>query len=493
MGIVIKQSLWSSIAAYVGVIIGYVNVVILMPKFLTPEEIGLYRTILSAATLFAPIPLFGLRSAFIRFFPRNSDQENNALITFGFITFGALLSILIFLAIALKSHLELFFVEKAQAINEYLWLILCLIGLVGIHGFFESILKAKKDITIPSIVRESVYKLLQTIALILLGLSIISYHQLLLYQSLIYVIIILIILIFVVRKIDFKTTAPKDFLRSSVSKEFFTYSRYALLSGLATVMVLHIDQLMISKYIGLEANAIYTTAIFIAVVIEMPRRFVTQIVQPIVSEDFKANRLEKIDRDYKKASINQLLIGSYIFLGIVINLPNIYAIMPNGHLYSSGISIVYIIGLSKIVNMVFSINGEIIVMSKHYRVNILLLAFLGIVTICMNLLFIPRYGINGAGFASLITFFLFNLIKYIYIRRTFKFSPFNKWTLPTLLLIPSFLLLNAQLPYHADPLIDIILRSCIVSVLFLFYLLVFKPSREIHAALLSIRDRINNA
>lgn len=479
MGIVIRQSFWSSLAAYLGVGIGYLNVVVLMPKYLTPEEIGLYRTILSAAALFAPIPLFGLRSAFLRFFPRNTEQQNGILVFQGLVVFGALSFLMIGAALILKPWLKGYFIENAAAINDYLWLILLLIFLMGVHGFLESILKAKKDIATPSFVRETLYKGFQAVAVVLVGLTIINIHEFLVYQAYIYLLIIGIIFYFVVRRFAFRFSISKSEIKSTNSSEFFLYARYALLSGLGTVAVLQIDQIMISKYIGLEANAIYTTAIFMAVVIEMPRRFIAQITQSIMTEDFKANRLDKINQDYKKASINQLIIGAYIFLGIVINLPSIYRLMPNGEIYSAGISIVYIIGFAKLVNMVFSTNGEIIVMSDHYRVNILLIALLGVMTVCLNLLLIPQYGIEGAAYASLLTFFLFNVIKFFYIKVKFNFSPFSKWTIPTIALIPAFLYINNQFDYSELVLLDIVIRSLVLSLGFLLFVLLAKPSKEL--------------
>lgn len=461
-----------------------------MPKYLTPHEIGLYRVILSAAALFAPIPLFGLRSAFMRFFPRNSDRLNSVLATTGFLIFGVLLMLLIGLAILFKPFIMNFFIEKAEAINGYLWLILVLVAMVGIHGFLESILKAKKNITLPSFVKEFVLKLLQAFAILLVGFSMINFHHFLVLQAFLYLILIVIIFTYLARHSSIRPAFGIHIIDKEQAKEFFTYSRYALLSGLGTAAVLQIDQIMISKYIGLEANAIYTIAVFMSVVVEMPRRFVAQITQPIITEDFKANRLEKINSDYKKVSINQLIIGSYIFLGVVINLPTIYAIMPNGNLYSSGISIVYIIGFAKLINMVFSINGEIIVMSDHYRVNILLIALLGLLTIIMNLLLIPKFGIEGAGYASLITFFLFNLAKFLYIKKKFNFSPFSKWTVPITLLIPLILLINSYFDYSKSAMLDLILRSSILSIFYLLVVYFAKPSKELSNVLHQVIKKI---
>ena len=45
MGIVIKQSAISTALTYTGVAIGYINILILFPKYMSPAEIGLARLV----------------------------------------------------------------------------------------------------------------------------------------------------------------------------------------------------------------------------------------------------------------------------------------------------------------------------------------------------------------------------------------------------------------------------------------------------------------
>ena len=71
---------------------------------------------------------------------------------------------------------------------------------------------------------------------------------------------------------------------------------------------------------GLEASGIYMTAIFMVMVIEMPRRFVGEISAPIIAEAFGTGNLTSINEHYKKASINLFLLGGIIYVLIIINL-----------------------------------------------------------------------------------------------------------------------------------------------------------------------------
>ena len=79
MGIVIKQSIRSSIFAYIGVIIGALNFLYFFPKFLSPDQVGLIRVIPSAAFLMATFAQLGLSSSMIRFYPEMSKERRNTL------------------------------------------------------------------------------------------------------------------------------------------------------------------------------------------------------------------------------------------------------------------------------------------------------------------------------------------------------------------------------------------------------------------------------
>ncbi|HRG60054.1 MAG TPA: polysaccharide biosynthesis protein, partial [Bacteroidia bacterium] len=60
MGIIQKQGIQNTIISYIGIIIGFVNVLILQPIMLSADEIGLTRILFSIATLFATIFPLGL-------------------------------------------------------------------------------------------------------------------------------------------------------------------------------------------------------------------------------------------------------------------------------------------------------------------------------------------------------------------------------------------------------------------------------------------------
>ena len=119
MGIVIRQSLLSSAASYLGVAIGFVNAVILMPKFMTPDQIGLFRTLLSAALLLSSFGRFGINSGLVRFKSLLKHPQTELKSLYGLGILIVFLSTLFFLIILIifRSSWADFYAEKSPEVN----------------------------------------------------------------------------------------------------------------------------------------------------------------------------------------------------------------------------------------------------------------------------------------------------------------------------------------------------------------------------------------
>ena len=162
---------------------------------------------------------------------------------------------------------------------------------------------------------------------------------------------------------------------------------------------------MISSIVDLSSAGIYKIAFYIGGVIMIPLSTIGQISSPLFAQFWNKKQYQKINQLYKKASINLLLIGGILFIGILINLDNIFEVMPNGKIYKTdGFWIILIIAGGKLINMALSVNGHLLQNSKYYYINTYSMLILGILTSASNYIFIPMQGpfggIIGAAIAS---------------------------------------------------------------------------------------------
>ena len=70
-----RQSLQTSAISYLGVGLGYINVVLLFPKLFEPEQFGLTRILIAVVGVSAQFALVGLTNTIIRFFPRFKEGD----------------------------------------------------------------------------------------------------------------------------------------------------------------------------------------------------------------------------------------------------------------------------------------------------------------------------------------------------------------------------------------------------------------------------------
>ena len=113
---------------------------------------------------------------------------------------------------------------------------------------------------------------------------------------------------------------------------------------------------------------------------------------------------------YQRTSINLLIVGLLLFIGIIASVGDIFSIMPNSEEMLAGVSVVLFIGLSKVVDMGTSINDQIIDYSKFYRFRLYALILLAVFNVVCNLLFIPKFQIAGAALATLASIVMYNLV-----------------------------------------------------------------------------------
>lgn len=485
MGLVIRQSIYTTIISYVGAVIGYVNLLYLFPKFLEPEQVGLLRAIQDAAILFAPFAQFGLALSIFRFYPQIVKDKKSE---------GDFISLLLLLSVAgfgiflivfklLEQPILSYFEENAQAIIQYssvvLWLTFILLITALLEAYSRSLLKT----IFPNLLKEIIIRLLLAILVIMYFEEWISYDSFITGTVLAYLGCLIIFILYLLYHKSISLSFNFTSFPPGKMKELIGYSLFSFAGSAGMIIIGKIDSLMVSALIGLTANAVYTTSMYMGTVIEIPKRALTQVAMPLIARAFEKKDMKDIATIYQKTSINQFILGALFLIGIYINIDNIFALMPKKEIYETGKWVVIIIGLGKLADMVFGPSSEIIVLSKYYWFNIILITMLAGIVIASNNILIPIYGINGAAIGAAFALISFNLVKYFFILFKLKMQPFNADSLKVLVIIIVTLLLNLAIPKFSNVFIDIFIRSAAVTIVYGGLIFISKASPDGNAFL----------
>lgn len=473
-----RQSLLTTLSHYLGVAIGYFNVLWLFPYTLAPEQIGIFRTVQDMAMLLVPFAQLGLGNAITRFFPQLKTKQAS------FLTYSVLITLLGFITISL-----LFFIFKNQVISAFainspqvidFFAVVLLITLFAVvNTVLDAFSRSYMKIAIPTLLREVLLRLLSTVLVSVYLIGWIDFDQMVWGLSLNYLIVLGSLIVYMFRIGIFRIDLDFDFKRKGFKTEFLNYSFITLLGTAGAILIMKIDSLMVSSMIGLEANAIYNIAFSIAIVMEMPRRAISQVSMPVVAEYFSKQEFSKINKLYKDIAVNQTLICILLFLGIWSNVNNLYHFVPNNTIYETGKWVVLWIGFGKMCDVVFSINGEIIVFSKYYIFNITATVIMSIAVVVLNLLLIPSYGIEGAAFASFLSMFLYNFIKYVYIKVQLSFEPFSWDVLKIILLgVAIYFAQDYLFGGNESGILDLIIRSTSITLMYILGIFALGIAKE---------------
>ncbi len=479
MGVIQQQTIKGAMYSYLGIIIGFFNTVLIMPELLSPEEIGLINILIAISALYAQFSTLGFTSVTSRIFSyfRNKDKDHNGFAFLVVLTgaIGFILALISFFL--LKPSIVNRNIDNSPLLVEYIFFLIPLIFFRMFFLLLDGYNKVLYDATTGTFLIDLGYRVGNLLLLGLFFLQWINFYQ----YVLGYVIIMSIPAIYLagllIYRRSFKLKPQLNFISPSLRKEMISLGLYGIIGGLSGVALMSIDKIMINEYFNLSYTGIYSVSFFFGTIILIPNRALTKISSVVVADAWKENNFEKIQDIYRRSSINQLAAGSVLFVLMVVNLHNIFTILPPE--YEAGKMVIVYISLGNLLVVSTGVSITILLTSSKYKVHAYLLALLIVLTIIFNLIFIPLMGISGAAIASLITMFIFSVARVWYMKRRMDLFPFHR---KHLLLIGLSIVaygVGQFMPFIHSCLPDLIVRSGVVCIIFGAGMLIFDISEDI--------------
>lgn len=482
MGIIIRQSFWGSVIIYTGVVIGYVNTLILFPYFLDVEQMGLVRLIQSNGLMFVPLALLGINGAYLKYQPDFQDDitTKNRIITLHLIIILAaslFFSLIGYLSI---DYIKSIFEEKADAYNDFLLITLVIFITQSLFNYLGTYLWTHYNITAQNFLNEILLRLVNLILLVLYGYGIVSFDLFMSLVGINYFLTLLLLIIYI--QLKYPMHWQWDFYRLSHDwlSKLTRFSGYSLVLTVGSSILMYISYFQTTKYLGLEANGIFTIAVFIGAIIELPRRVITQIISPFISDNFKKNEMDKVTDAYRSSSLNLSAIGFLLAIGIITNVSDLFHIIPKGEVFMQGFLLIILVSISKIISMVSGISAEIILYSKYKADNIVIMVIGAVALIVLNALFIPIWSITGAGIALLAATFLNMGLRVLAVFVKLRMSPFTQKHLYLVFISVPVFIVAYYLPIGASPVPNILIRSAGTSILFVALIYIVRVSPEVN-------------
>ena len=484
MGIVLNQSLKNTIITYIGFGIGAINTIYLYPFFLGATYYALTNYILSAASIVMPLFAFGMQNSLVKFFSQcKTEQEESQFLSFA-VLLPLLLSVpLLLIGLYFFDDISIYLSQRNPIVKDYLWLIPVTGLCMAYFEIFYAWARVHMHSVFGNFIKEVALRFFSLLALIGVYFKWITVIEFVYVTAGIYFLAFIVTMLyaFYLKKPEFQFSIPHN------AKDIMVYTFFIILSGSVATLLLDIDKIMLNQYIKIENIAYYSVATYIALVISVPSRAMHQIVYPITAKLMHDNKYDELNDLYKKTSINLQVVGGFVMLCIFVNINQLYEMVPKE--YGGGILVVFMIGLSKYFDLILGNNNAIIFNTKYYRAVLFLGVILVFVTVGLNMVFIPLYGILGSAFATLLSITLYSVAKLMFIVKRLHLYPFTNQTLYSMAVTFVLFLVFYFWQFPFNPMIAIGLKSILVTAAYVYVNYKFMISIEINQVIDTVLRR----
>ncbi|MFI0429033.1 oligosaccharide flippase family protein [Mariniflexile sp. HMF6888] len=474
MGIVTSQSFKNTISTYIGFGIGALNTLFLYTYFISDVYYGLVAFILSTANIIMPLMAFGAHNTIIKFY--SAFKTKNSLNSF--------LTLMLFLPLALIIPIGLIgcftyeaigelFSQKNPIVKDYVWYIFVSAIAMAYFEVFFAWSKTQLQTVFGNFMKEVFHRVG-----VMLLLFAVYFKWLDVEQFIVGVVGVYILRMLIMKLYAFTVRYPViKFYRIEGLRAILKYSALIIVAGSIATIILDIDSFMLGMYIPIQEVAYYGVGIYIATVIVVPSRSMQQILQPLTAQYLNDKNRVALKDLYIRSSQTLFIIGGFIFIMIIININTLYLLIPKE--FSGGLVVVFLVGIAKLYDCLMGCNNVVLFNSDYYRVVLLFGVILTVLTVFLNILFIPVFGIDGAAFATFLAVSIYNSIKIYFVKIKFNMMPFNKDTSKVLLLIIFSVLLFYfwEFPFH--PIINIGLKTLLASGFYVLAILKLDVSEDI--------------
>ena len=447
-------------------VIGFVSLLFIQPNLLKPEELGLTKIFIAAASLIATILPLGVSSVTTKFFPyfRNAEKKHHGY--FGFMLLFPLMGAVVcgILIYAFKNLIISEYINQSYLFTQYFDLLLPFAIIMGINMTLNAYCSSLFKTTIISFFESIVSRILFIVIIIFYYFHWIDLTRLMYLFVAIYLVqvIAMVIYIYSIDKPSFKIDS--EILNSVGAGKLITFGLLLTLTNFSSIGLKHLDSIMIGKYMNLDYVGIFTLAAFIGLVIEIPLSSLERITHTKIAQAWVTKDVESIKKIYYQSVKYLILIGGLLLVGIITNISDLLSLLPAP--YQQGATVAVIACVGAFLNVATGVNTSILFSSEKYIYGTYLLFMLLILAVTLNIILIPLYGITGAALATVISSVIYNGIKYFIILKNFKMQPYNLSTLKILLVIALSFSVAFIIPSYTNAIVSMIIKSSVITLVY---------------------------
>ena len=468
MGIVQRQGIRNTLISYLGLAIGFINTILVLPRLVTTSQLGLVGVLVFLATIGAQFSAFGFASAGLRYFPYFRNQGRNhagflpLLLAFPLVGFAVVAALM---RLGQPLVLRWYAADDAALLVPHYGVAIALAGVIMLGALQDAYLKALFHTSFASFCQEILLRLLIVGAALAYSAHYLSFAGFVLAYAGAYAVVALLLTGYLAAIGELHLRPTRAALHVKPLGEMLAFGGFALLSNISGTVLLTIDNLMVGAKLSLAAAGIYLVATNVSTALTLPFRALNKTAFSLIAEYWKEGDLGKMGDFYRRVTRLNTLLGCYLALGIGLNLDFIYSLIHRPE-YAAGSSAVLLLLAGRLFDGITGVNGTIVVTSPRYRFDLVFNLSLAALVVGLNWVLIPRYGLAGAAGAYCVALVGINTARTWFVWHSYGLQPFDGRIARILAVAGAAGLVAWTLPETGNAWLTLLLRGGVLTLLY---------------------------
>lgn len=415
---VLKGGIFSFGAKMLTLILGFASTWIIT-NYYGSEILGILTLMNSILGIILIFSIAGLGTSLLRFIPEHIQKfsKYSAFLIYKRSLFiVSTLSIIIGLLIYYFHDYIAITLFKKPEVTWLFSLIALLIFIQSMNGMNITVIRALKNIKMLTLTTVIKSLLFFTLLAVLTHLQYKKHNPI--YIEVAIDIIVFFVAFAIVYFTFIKNTNKAEYEKVS-TKTILTVSFPMFITGALNSIITQTDVIMLGNMLDSSQVGLYAMAMKLGMLSSFFLTAINTLAAPKFAELYHSQKFDDLKIVAQNSSKILFWVTLPLTLFFIVFGKYILGLFGEEFILSYSALVFLLIG--QFVNAISGSVGNFLNMTGYQRLFNYIILFSAILNIILNLILIPKFGISGAAFASMISFISWNLISSIIVRRKFQF------------------------------------------------------------------------
>ncbi|HEX6447011.1 MAG TPA: polysaccharide biosynthesis C-terminal domain-containing protein [Streptosporangiales bacterium] len=207
-------------------------------------------------------------------------------------------------------------------------------------------------------------------------------------------------------------------------REYWSYALPRAFAGIAQVALQRLDIILVGAIRGPVDAAVYAAATRFLVVGQLANQAISMAVQPRIAGLLAVDDRRRTNEVYRTSTAWLVLMAWPLYLLVAVFSPQILLLF--GHGYAAGRTVMLVLAASMLVATACGMVDVMLTMAGRTRWSLANVGTALVVNVGLNLLLIPRFGIDGAAIAWAVAILVTNVVPLAQVWHAYGLHPFDR-------------------------------------------------------------------